>query len=374
MPLGVKQSNSFLYISLDVWQDRVFYNEKDYPAGYFAASILNFQRDDLPRLAECGGTFGNLFPGVITAGDDSEAKELLPEVWTKLSELAELLWKYPPFSLNDMDGERHLHQVMLSEKSLKDLRNPLSPVFDFYPRYCNALAVAPLAIYHFCIAGWFFELDYLRRLGKRDETHFAVAAHDCFNSERFWKELHELGRMDIEPFSVEPRMESAYVFARNPRNEKKLVFVNRLRFDSLLDFYVFDLLNGLHHGHAPSQCRNCGKYFLTTTGHTPKYCNGIAPQDPRLTCRQYGAKHGDKESNRNHPIYTLFSTRASTIRKHAERGKIDKALKDEALKVATELREKAFMDSEYAADGYKRDMELDVIYAKAKERLGIATP
>lgn len=192
--------------------------------------------------------------------------------------------------------------------------------------------------------------------------YVAVATHDCFHSEEFWKQLHELGRMDIEPFSVEPRMESTYVFAHNPKNEKKMVFVNRLRFDSLMDFYVFDLLNGLHHGHAPSQCRNCGKYFLTTTGHTPKYCDGIAPQDPRLTCRQYGAKHGDKESNRNHPIYTLFSTRTSTIRKHAERGKIDQALKDEALKAATELRENAFMDSEYAADGYKRDMELDAIY------------
>ena len=371
MPLGVKQSNSFLYISLDVWQDRVFYNEKDYPAGYFSASILNFQRDDLPRLAELGGTFGKLFPSVITADDDSEAKELLPEVQTKLSELAELLWKYPPFSLNDTDGERNLHRVMLSEDSLADLRNPSSPGFDFYLRYCSAMAAAPLAIYHFCVAGWFFELDYLRRLGKRDETHFAVAAHDCFNSELFWKEIRELGGVDVETFSVTPRMESTYVLARSPRNEKKMVFVNRLRFDSLVDFYTFDLFNGLHHGHAPSQCRNCGKYFLTTTGHTPKYCDGIAPQDPRLTCRQYGAKHGDKESNRNHPIYIQFNTRANTIRKHAERGKIDQALRDEALKVAAELREKAFLDSGYAADGYERDMELDAIYARAKDRLGI---
>ena len=355
----------------------MFYNGKDYPAGYFAASILNFQRDDLPQLAERGGTFGKLFPGVSMAHRDSKARKLLPEVRAKLSELSELLWKYPPFSLNDMDGERHLHQVMLSEESLADLRNPNSRVFDFYTRYCSAVAVAPLAIYHFCIAGWFFELDYLRRLGKRDETHFVVAAHDCFNSELFWKEIRELGGVDVETFSVMPRTESTYVFARDPRNEKKMVFVNRLRFDSLVDFYTFDLFNGLHHGHAPSQCRNCGKYFLTTTGHMPKYCDGIAPQDPRLTCRQYGAKHGDKESNTNHPIYILFSTRANTIRKHAERGKIDQTLRDKALKVTTELREKAFMDSGYAAGGYKWDMELDAIYARAKERLaeeGIETP
>ena len=143
MPLGEKQSNSFLYITLDVWQDRVFYNGKDYPAGFFAASILNFQREDLPQLTEHGGTFGKLFPGVIMAHRDSKAKELLTEVRAKLSEL---LWKYPPFSLNDMDGERHLHQVMLSEESLADLRDPNSRGFDFYTRYCSAVAVAPLAI------------------------------------------------------------------------------------------------------------------------------------------------------------------------------------------------------------------------------------
>ena len=31
-------------------------------------------------------------------------------------------------------------------------------------------------------AGRFFELDYLRRLKKRNETYFAMAAHDCFSS------------------------------------------------------------------------------------------------------------------------------------------------------------------------------------------------
>ena len=45
------------------------------------------------------------------------------------------------------------------------------------------------------------------------------------------------------------------------------------------------------------------------------------------------------------------------------------ALKAEALKIAAELRDKALMDSTYAEDGYKRDMELDAIYTEAKKRL-----
>ena len=42
-----------------------------------------------------------------------------------------------------------------------------------------------MAILHFIAAGRFFELDYLRHLKKRNETYFAVAAHDCFNSKEF---------------------------------------------------------------------------------------------------------------------------------------------------------------------------------------------
>ena len=71
-------------------------------------------------------------------------------------------------------------------------------------------------------------------------------------------------------------------------------------------------MNGLHHGHAPSQCQGCGRYFLTTNGHIPKYCDGVAPQDSRYTCRQYGAMMHQKEQNKQHPVYRLFNTRTPT--------------------------------------------------------------
>ena len=57
---------------------------------------------------------------------------------------------------------------------------------------------------------------------------------------------------------------------------------DRVYFLRLTDFYTYDLMNGLHHGHAPSPCQGCGRYFLTINGHIPKYCDGIAPQDLSL--------------------------------------------------------------------------------------------
>lgn len=368
MPLGIEQHNSFLKTTVDVWQDRVFYNEADYPAGYFVASILNFQRDDIPQLMERGGRFGKLFPRILVA-DEPEARATLPKLREAAAELSEILMAYPPFSLNAVESEQELIRMLLSDEIFPALRNSLSYERDFYIRYCRAMAVAPVTIYHFAIAGWFFELDYLRRLRKRDEDHFAIAAHDCFNSDLFWKEMRELGRVDFEEFSVGPHLESTYVFARNPRDEKKMVFVNRVTFTSLIDFYTFDLFNGLHHGHAPSQCLCCGKYFLTTTGHMPKYCGGISPENSSMTCRQYGAMMRQKEQNKQHPIYRMFTTRTGTIRKHHQRGKISDELRREALCLAESYRDRALMDNDYAADGYMRDMEQEHIYAEARKRL-----
>lgn len=179
--------------------------------------------------------------------------------------------------------------------------------------------------------------------------------------------MNSLGDNDTQPFTVHTQPHTTWMFLSASKG--KTVLTNRMLFNSYMDFFVYDLFNGLHNGAAPSRCQNCGTYFLTINAHTPKYCNGVAPQDSRLTCRQYGAKHGIKESNANHPVYNLFSTRTNTIRKHRERGKISVALKAEALKVAAELRDMALMDNTYTEDCYRQDMELDAIYSKARKRL-----
>jgi len=128
-------------------------------------------------------------------------------------------------------------------------------------------------------------------------------------------------------------------------------------------------MNGMQHGHAPSWCLNCHRYFLTTNGHMPKYCDGIAPQDSRMTCRQYGAMMRQKEQNKQHPIYRTFNTRTNTIRKHHQRGKISDKLRKDALYMAEYYRDKALMDNDYAANGYQQDMEQEHIYEEARKRL-----
>jgi hypothetical protein len=115
----------------------------------------------------------------------------------------------------------------------------------------------------------------------------------------------------------------------------------------------------MHFGHAPFRCENCGRYYLSAAARLTRYCDGTAPQDARYTCRQYGALMRQKEKNRDHPVYALFKTRANTIRKHHERGKISDALRTAAISQAETCRDKALFDSAYASAGYEADMELD---------------
>ena len=40
MPLGIQQNNDFTQFTMDVWNDKIFYQEKEFPAGFMA--ILSF--------------------------------------------------------------------------------------------------------------------------------------------------------------------------------------------------------------------------------------------------------------------------------------------------------------------------------------------
>ena len=39
-----------------------------------------------------------------------------------------------------------------------------------------------------------------------------------------------------------------------------------------------------------SKCKNCGKYFIPLNRTDEKYCNNASPQNPKKTCKEYGAK------------------------------------------------------------------------------------
>ncbi len=367
MPMGTFQNNSLLHLTLDTWHDEVFFNGVSYPAGYFATQVLNMELETMRSLIEKAGAITYLVEE-LGGADRGRFSALLPQARDRVSSLLDDLWHFPPYSFLDRRAEEEVLGTIFSEEALDQLMDGTSEVRQFFFRYLTACFSIPLGIYHFGWACDYFVSHYLARLKKRKEDSFAVAAHDCFNSRDFWAEMEGLPLADLETFTVSPRQFSTYVFARNPRAEKELVFVSRCRFETAVEFYCFDLLNGLHYGHAPSQCLNCGRFFLTVNAHKPKYCDGNDLEHPELTCRQMGAKQHLSEKNEEHPIYQLFRTRANTIRKHEERGKISHEVRVAAIQLATQYRDRALLDRTYAAGQYKEDMETDHLYAIAQKK------
>lgn len=165
MPIGNQQNNNFLRLTLDVWQDKVFHNEKEYPAGYFAASILNTSMDEIWEMLRAGDVIlGRLFE--ISSANKEKLSAMLPSLKEQVQTLTELLLKHSPFCFHDKEQERHLIEVMFSPKTLNDLSRQGSETRNFFLRYLKSIVRIPPAIYHFYAAGRFFELDYLRRLKK----------------------------------------------------------------------------------------------------------------------------------------------------------------------------------------------------------------
>lgn len=370
MEFGIGQYNTFDTFTLDCWKDCVYYEGQEFPAGYFASEILNFAGAVRDPLLERISTLTMLVDQAASSGKD-KGGDVLAKLQPLMKEAVSWLYTCPPFCCQKSQCEwKNFALAMDVDRFEHDCETLPERLPFYFLSFSEQVLKILVAIYNFCLLIRAFENKYLRRLDRRTESAFAKAAHECFDEDdNFLILLEQMPFGEIEEFFSYPQLISGFQYIQDSSDKEKWITVQRVICKRLIDFYVFDLLNGLQHGHGPSWCRNCHRYFLTTTAHVPKYCDGVAPQNNRMTCRQYGAMMHQKEQNKQHPIYRLFSTRTNTIRKHHQRGKISDELRREALYVAECYRDKALMDNGYAANGYEQDMEQEHVYAEARKRL-----
>ena len=147
MPLGIQQNNDFTQFTMDVWNDKIFYQEKEFPAGFMAMSILNIPEEDLPELIQAGGAPTFLFP-VVVQGSDEEAAAVFPQLRERILYLTELLWKYPPFCYNDYEKEMRRINILFDESALPQIRTPDSELQTEFLRFCVGIIRIPIAMYH----------------------------------------------------------------------------------------------------------------------------------------------------------------------------------------------------------------------------------
>lgn len=371
MLLGKEIYHNVFHPEMDIYKDYLYINDRFFPIGYFAMEALNITDDSLTLLDRYASAIKRLsvsfLPGA-RKGFGNKLALILPELRENITNFVRTLCGLPPFRSWDVEKEIEKVNEYFGDGALKRvLRLGLDGAFFF--QYIDVTTSAPIATRDFRTAGRFLEEHYLRDLPRRDEPNFATATYKCFHSDEF-ADIAIAQGMDVEAFTLFPSLRSRCSFARDPDNEDQLIFLDTIAFDSYMDFFVYDLLNGMHHGHAPSKCQNCGRYYLTTDARKPKYCYRNAIQNPHYTCRQYGAMNKQKEKNANHPVFQIYNTRTSTIRKHHQRGKITDEERQEAMKICEELRDRVLLDNEFSGNDYRKLMEQDAIYAEVERRLG----
>ena len=100
MPLEINQYNGFDTFSLHYRKDRVYHAGKEFPAGFFAAEILNFAGEIHDPLLKRITTLTELVDDATTAEKET-SRELLKELRPLLKDAVAWIYTCPPFCYQD---------------------------------------------------------------------------------------------------------------------------------------------------------------------------------------------------------------------------------------------------------------------------------
>ena len=361
---------------------RVHIGGKSYPAGTFAAHLLNqfYENDTAARIAVF--TTDNwqlekmLRLGYLNIADYVKAGERMVNIFTALPWLK-------PFDMLGTDDERNRIEALFTEEN----GNIISEYF-FRRAKIGEMDTAQVMFHHLPKE---YDKDFFTRAEKLlAEVNAALSFYDALSDDirnsfnrlkTFASRVDEADRFDeeyllpiaLEIFGSVPfPVTTEYVPILKSTRSKTETLARRLYFDSYYSFVITDFFEGLHHGHYPRQCGICKKYFLMTSARKQKYCNGISPFEyngEKTTCRQYAVIMGKKEKVDAHPVLSIHKKRCNCIRAELSKGTITRQFATAAKEIADELKTLAIHGDEYTAEQFKKDMTREALYALTDKRL-----
>jgi hypothetical protein len=367
---------------VDFSGDLIYLAGKAYPKGYFACEVLNISKDDVTDLLICAA------PGFNARREMKEGKfdtDHFKQIEYSVDKVKHFLQKRLPFRLLDWD----LEEIRLETALSKKVKAAVSAYFEaeeksepqddicvflhgFFMYVLDFYVHAPMDLSNFLPAIRGLE-RLLHDLEIRDEHHFTMTIQYFFTSPTTMPLLQAAQITDtISGFTLIPNTEQEYVTLTDPDHPGEMKIGRRLHFTRLMDFLVADFFEGLQVGHAPKTCAVCGRYFLTTNARPRKYCDGLAPNDPRgRSCQQVGARkqRAEREQADDHPVKIVCEKRCNTIDHHLRSGKIDKDFAEKAKALARNKRDRALRDNHYYVSEYENEMTQEAIYAQTQQLL-----
>ena len=370
------------FFSTDYRDGRVYIGGKSYPAGTFAAQLLNqyYENDTAARI----GVFTTdnwqlekmLRLGYLKVSDYVNAGERMVNIFTALPWLK-------PFDMLGTDDERNRIAMLFSEEN----GHIISEYFSRRAKI-GQMDVGQIAFHNLPKE---YEKDFFDRaealLGEVNATlsFYDTLSADIRNSFEklriFVSRVNEADRFDeehllpiaLEVFGSVPfPVTTKYVPIKKSSRSKTATLARRLYFDSYYSFVMTDFFEGLHYGHYPRRCSICKKYFLMTSAARQKYCTGYAPfklKGKAITCRKYAARINRKELAAGNPVIRIYKNRCSVLRMERKRGTVTEEFAAAALDLAKERMQRAKEDTEYANSQYESDMSREKLYAEVDKQL-----
>ena len=373
---------SISVFSADYRDGTVQFERKRYPAGTFCVDLLN----DYPKLCPNDGTPFNckairkvsaeLHAGYLIEKDIIDARE-------EVLHILDLLKRLSPFSILDPEWEK----LTVNDLFTKETAGIVSEYF----RQQSLAGKTDFTFVQTDIYPPGYDCEFCRHVESQIEEMFEVldfyvqlesdiwANHEYM--EFFVEELMGVKRFDeehilpianeiFEPYPQEVRIK--YISKKKNRRSKYATILKRMYFKRYESFIITDLYEGLHHGHYPKRCEICGRYFLMTTAHKTRYCDGYANElyrGKKITCRNLAALRKKKEHPEDNPIIIRYTKRCNVIRVEKGRGTITESFAAAAKALAKEHKQIALSDPVYAEGQYIRDMEHDRLYEDTNRRL-----
>ncbi len=367
-----------------VYRDgRVHIGGKSYPAGTFAAHLLNqyYKDDTAARIAVFRQSNWNV-QEQLCAGYLNETDFL--KAGQELLTILQTLPKLKPFSSLDIAAEKQRITELFTESNA-------ASILDYLRRRAAVAKMdegsASLGV---------LPPGYDKALFKNGETMCATVLstlrfYDTIPEDmrkafeqlkKFISRVDEADRFDerhllpiaTEVFGSNPfPLRTEYIALPKRRNSRILITARRMAFESYYSFVLTDFFEGLHHGHYPRQCEVCKQCFLMQSARRQKYCTyGTAPElyhGEKISCRRYAIIHGKAERAKDNPLKVAYDRRCSAIRSEKSRGTISSEFAQAAQELAKRRLEQAEEDDAYAKTSYYADLQRAKLYADTDKRM-----
>ena len=315
-------------------------NGKRYPLGHFAVEVLEMDRWLLRDLEKAVADFKpelEVFLAARTASSAAVAQRKLDAVWAVMAQLPAYK-NFAPYS----HGSDGLFHSMREHPDRTD--DSVTEGTDFHRAmtYClGRLERLPDAVDDFIHNTSLMLEDYFEDLPARSPATYAEAYEKYRQMMKTaFQYAEEENTIDEDLESVQLNFPVRLGFRAMAAKDGGAVFGEELTFNELASFLYTDLYKGMAAGNVPRRCHNCRHFFLTVGGHDTVYCNRIAPDETKRTCRQVGAHRKEKRKNQA-PILKEYSRAYNRLKGRKRRGSISTGKWNQQVAMIQEWRDAA---------------------------------